>query len=558
MKVGKPKSKRTPVRLRHKIEKASAAKQRKARKLAKSNPQWRSRLKKDPGIPNLFPYKDSLLRKIEEDRMRKEEEQRARREEQRTTRGDVADVSGGDAKDVEENNDEDEEEEEEDEVTDYDSLEDAEAMDADDVVGDTNPMAALLASARARASEFEQSKDAEPDESLSEDTLTFSMPSERSTKIATTSQSSSQSHTSAFNALLSSSEILLYVIDARDPATTRSRRIERQMMSDPSKRLFLILNKIDLIPPSTARKWLRHLRRSLPTLPLLSDAALSHPSYAREHAKSGLTPQNTTIALLKALKTRAASAKKQTTVGILGYPNTGKSTIINSLLSTLHNTPHKRQKTAAPVGAEAGVTTALRSIKLDGNVKLLDAPGIVFPADAPPSMKTGPSPTKSQEQAEQEARVTLLNAVPSHSLNNPVAAVSLLLERSTEASASNDTLQKSLGNHYGIPTGFLPSGDDATKSFLIAVARARGRLGKGGVPNLEAAARTVLGDWWAGRILGGWVEPPTIDGKMEDDERAVQDEKRVVTGWAAEFKLDGLWGDDVLVEHASGVEEMQE
>ncbi|KAF7193026.1 GTPase grn1 [Pseudocercospora fuligena] len=58
MKVGKPQSKRVPVRLRHKIQKASANKQRKARKDAKKNPQWRSRLKKDPGIPNLFPYKD--------------------------------------------------------------------------------------------------------------------------------------------------------------------------------------------------------------------------------------------------------------------------------------------------------------------------------------------------------------------------------------------------------------------------------------------------------------------------------------------------------------------
>ncbi|EME49544.1 hypothetical protein DOTSEDRAFT_122313, partial [Dothistroma septosporum NZE10] len=66
MKVGKPKSKRVPVRLRHKIQKASANKQRKERKDAKKNPQWRSRLKKDPGVPNLFPYKDKVLAEIEE------------------------------------------------------------------------------------------------------------------------------------------------------------------------------------------------------------------------------------------------------------------------------------------------------------------------------------------------------------------------------------------------------------------------------------------------------------------------------------------------------------
>ena len=74
MKVGKPKSKRVPVRLRNKIEKASSAKQRKARKEAKKNPQWKSRLKKDPGIPNLFPYKAKVLAEIEEGRRKKEEE----------------------------------------------------------------------------------------------------------------------------------------------------------------------------------------------------------------------------------------------------------------------------------------------------------------------------------------------------------------------------------------------------------------------------------------------------------------------------------------------------
>jgi nuclear GTP-binding protein len=68
------------VRLRHKIEKASAAKQRKQRKLAKQNPQWRTRLKKDPGIPNLFPFKEKLLNEIAERKREKEEEAARHRE----------------------------------------------------------------------------------------------------------------------------------------------------------------------------------------------------------------------------------------------------------------------------------------------------------------------------------------------------------------------------------------------------------------------------------------------------------------------------------------------
>ena len=100
-----PKSKRTPVRLRHKIEKASAAKQRKQRKASKKvvdslcdssravlltrrlqHPEWTSRLKKDPGIPNLFPYKDRILNEIEEKRRLKDEEAARKRSEERARR----------------------------------------------------------------------------------------------------------------------------------------------------------------------------------------------------------------------------------------------------------------------------------------------------------------------------------------------------------------------------------------------------------------------------------------------------------------------------------------
>lgn len=47
------------------------------------NPEWRSKIKKDPGIPNLFPYKDKLLAEIEEKKRLKEEDQVRRREEAR-------------------------------------------------------------------------------------------------------------------------------------------------------------------------------------------------------------------------------------------------------------------------------------------------------------------------------------------------------------------------------------------------------------------------------------------------------------------------------------------
>lgn len=76
--------------------------------------------------------------------------------------------------------------------------------------------------------------------------------------------------------------------------------------------------------------------------------------------------------------------------------------------------------------------------------------------------------------------------------------------------------------------------------FLVQVARKRGRLGKGGVPNLHSAAMGVLMDWRDGRIRG-WVDAPT---ESEAGEGGAGGTKEIVKEWAEEFKLEGLWGDD--------------
>nr|POE47483.1 gtpase grn1 [Quercus suber] len=149
MKVGKPKSKRVSVRLRHKIEKASASKQRKERKEAKKNPQWRSRLKKDPGIPNLFPYKAKILAEIEEARNKKVEEAQRRKDIAKAQREST--VVGSDSHAQVDDEDE--------ELLDEDD-EDDESNNDMEIEGDSsNPMAALLASAQARASAYTKDDD---------------------------------------------------------------------------------------------------------------------------------------------------------------------------------------------------------------------------------------------------------------------------------------------------------------------------------------------------------------------------------------------------------------
>jgi nuclear GTP-binding protein len=106
-------------------------------------------------------------------------------------------------------------------------------------------------------------------------------------------------------------------------------------------------------------------------------------------------------------------------------------------------------------------------------------------------------------------------------------------------------LQK-LMDVYSLPPLVTANGD-ATTDFLVQVARKRGRLGKGGVPNLNSAATTVITDWRDGRIQG-WMDAPMLAIAKEGapasgKEGLVGDQKEIVTEWAAEFKLEGLWGD---------------
>ncbi|CAM1507159.1 Fc.00g068000.m01.CDS01 [Cosmosporella sp. VM-42] len=526
----KPKSKRTPVRLRHKIQKASAAKQKKERKLAKKNPEWRTKLKKDPGIPNLFPYKEKLLQEIEEKRLKKVEETQKRRELAR-----AAKTGGNQDEEVLEDVDPEEEE--------MEGLDDEE-MDED--IDESNPMAALIASARAAASKYE--KDLADDDFMDEDDDSDDSDNDRGPEMSIGQASSRKTYDKVFKSVVEQADVVLYVLDARDPEGTRSREVERSVMAAATggKRLILIINKVDLIPPKVLRDWLVYLRRYFPTLPL---RASNPASNAHTFNHRDLTVQSTSTALFKALKSFAATRnlKRAVSVGVIGYPNVGKSSVINALLSRMSGKGASASK-ACPAGAEAGVTTSIRSVKIDSKLTLLDSPGVVFPSSS--SIQSG-GLVSLKNATEAHAHLILLNAVPPKQIDDPIPAVSLLLRR---LSASPELTQK-LTEVYDIPA-LLPSrtDGDTTTDFLVQVARKRGRLGRGGIPNINAAAMTVVTDWRDGRIQG-WVEPPVLAvassgatskpaQKNVGEEEVVADQKQIVTEWAAEFKLEGLWGDD--------------
>jgi nuclear GTP-binding protein len=474
-------------------------------------------LKKDPGIPNLFPYKEKLLQEIEEKkRLREEEVAEQKAQSKAAIHNSSANI------DIMSEDDDDELYDEENDFAEGDV----------DMTEDINPMAALLASARERASEFDggvpqgdamQDDEEEEWNGVEEDDGTYH-------KSSLKKDTSRKSFDKIFKEVVDMADVVLYVLDARDPEGTRSREVERAIMTakDGDKRLILILNKIDLVPQQVVKGWLTHLRRYFPTLPLRASKPASN---AKIFDHKQMSVKGTSEALFRALKSYAESKqlKRAVSVGVIGYPNVGKSSVINALSSRLRGGGN-----SCPVGAEAGVTTSKREVKLDNKLKLIDCPGIVFPSSIS---------DKKLSKTEQQARLVLLNAVPPKELDDPVPAVKLLLQRLS----SSPSLLQALYDGYGLPELMKTNGDDTLTDFLVQVARKKGRIGKGGIPSTHGAAQAVITDWRDGRIQG-WMDPPGVDTSDANSglvEAAPEgDTKIIVREWAAEFKLDGLFGDD--------------
>lgn len=439
------------------------------------------------------------------------------------------------------------------------------AMDEDGSdIDESNPLAALVASAKKAAEQYEKElqsgdeMDDDDDDGDSEDEAdgdVIEVPG---------GASSRKAYDKVFKQVVEQADVVLYVLDARDPEGTRSRDVERSVMAAAGggKRLILVLNKVDLIPPPVLRGWLAHLRRFFPTLPLRASGPAPN---AHTFNHRDITVQSTSAALFRALKSYAASRnlKRAISVGVIGYPNVGKSSVINALLSRLSGSA-RGQRAACPAGAEAGVTTSIRAVKIDSKLTLLDSPGIVFPSTT--SASTTTTTTTSfvpKNPTEAHAHLVLLNAVPPKQIDDPVPAVTLLLRR---LSATPDLLQRMIQVYDLPPLLTSPAAGDATTDFLVQVARKRGRLGRGGVPNIRAAAMTVVTDWRDGRIQG-WVDapaPPPVAGSGQKpariaDEEVMADQKEIVAEWAKEFKLEGLWGDDDGQGEGAGAEvEMQQ
>ncbi|CAO1638759.1 unnamed protein product [Sympodiomycopsis kandeliae] len=126
VRVPKRASKRQSTKQRVKVTKKVREHHRKARRDAKKNPQWKSKKKADPGIPNSFPFKEQLLDEIQMKRDREEQRKLEERERKIAERKNKKTLAGDDQQDEEEDDDD----EEGDEEMSDDAESDSEAVEA--------------------------------------------------------------------------------------------------------------------------------------------------------------------------------------------------------------------------------------------------------------------------------------------------------------------------------------------------------------------------------------------------------------------------------------------
>ncbi|XP_009458920.1 PREDICTED: guanine nucleotide-binding protein-like 3 [Nipponia nippon] len=396
-------SKRLTCHKRYKIQKKIREHHRKVRKEAKK--RGHKKRKKDPGVPSAAPFKEELLREAEQRKQRLEElkqKQKLNRQKEHEKKRKLE--------------------------------------------------------AKKNAAKIKEKAEGKVGESSGKSKA-------KTNKLL--DKNSKKSFCRELKKVIEASDVVLEVLDARDPMGCRCPQLEQAVTcSGGDKKLLLVLNKIDLVPKENLEKWLNYLKKEFPTVAFKS-ATLMKDRTMQEHStkrRARVDLSRTTECfgskcLLKLLQEHGKTQNKAIQVGVVGFPNVGKSSIINSLKGVR----------ACNVGLTRGVTKSMQIVHIDKQTKMLDSPSII--ADR----------------------------------SNSALALALRSIIDTEESGSADVLEgidailnhcskQQVMMHYSIPDF------RNTEEFLTLLAQKRGMLKKGGVPDLENIAKLLLCDWTGAKI----------------------------------------------------------
>ncbi|KAK9085932.1 hypothetical protein Sjap_026343 [Stephania japonica] len=273
--------------------------------------------------------------------------------------------------------------------------------------------------------------------------------------------------------VIDSSDVVVQVLDARDPQGTRCFHLERHLKEHcKHKHMVLLLNKCDLVPAWSTKGWLRILSKEFPTLAF-------HASINKSFGKGSLLSVLRQFARLK-------SDKQAISVGFVGYPNVGKSSVINTL----------RTKNVCKVAPIPGETKVWQYITLTKRIFLIDCPGVVY------------------QNSDTETDIVLKGVVRVTNLEDAAEHIGEVLKR---------VKRVHLERAYKIKE-WVDEND-----FLVQLCKLTGKLLKGGEPDLMTAAKMILHDWQRGRIPF-FVPPPQENESVEEPSTSDAVEGALVDG----------------------------
>ena len=266
-----------------------------------------------------------------------------------------------------------------------------------------------------------------------------------------------QKYPSVASNIVDTSDIILEVLDARFVKETRNKELEDKIIKT-GKKIIYVFNKSDLIKDKSI-KFPTEMRPFVFFSCLDRKGASQLRAVIKQEAK-----------LLKKLekrtlihdKPRITEFKDYLTVGVIGYPNTGKSSVINYLIG----------KCSAPTASEAGFTKGFQKLKLSAGIYLIDSPGVI------------PNDKYSHTDVDLMSEHTIVGSRSHNQIKDPDIVIANLILKYPGV----------LEEFYGVESE--GNGD----TFLENFGRKRGFLQKGNEVNFDQASRAIIKDWQTGKI----------------------------------------------------------
>ncbi len=243
------------------------------------------------------------------------------------------------------------------------------------------------------------------------------------------------------------SDIILEILDARFIDETRNLELEKQIKRE-DKKIIYVFNKSDLIDMGEVSE---------------EDGMLSPKIFVSCAKRKGIKDlRNKIKALAKKIEKPVDRVLNKVTVGVIGYPNTGKSSIINLLTG----------KNSAGIGADAGFTKSIQKVRLTSEIVLLDSPGVI------------PKKEYSTSDNRTWSKNTKVGARSYGQVKNPEVVVTDLMKE----------YPMLLEKFYDIPA----EGD--AELLIEGLGRKKGFLNKGNRVDEDKTARFIIKDWQRGKI----------------------------------------------------------